>query len=210
MSTSVDETALPGPGADEEPRDVDPREIEQEAEVVQDAAVAPRPLRADFGDHFEANYRRLVAQLYAITLNSAEAHEAVQDAYARAWKSWSTIGRTPDPAAWVRRVAVRSTIRSWRRWFRRGARPAPAGAEGVTGTLLEALGRLPAPGRRCVVLHHMAGSSLAEIAAVEGVSPGTVGARLRRAQAVVADVLDDAVPAAENASLPGAEQGDQL
>ena len=29
----------------------------------------PEQLRADFGAHFEANYQRLVAQLYAITLN---------------------------------------------------------------------------------------------------------------------------------------------
>jgi DNA-directed RNA polymerase specialized sigma24 family protein len=204
MSTVTDETSLPGSGAD------DPAEGgEHGADVVQDAPVAPRPLREDFGAHFEANYPRLVAQLYAITLDSAEAHDAVQDAYARAWKSWSTIGHTPDPSAWVRRVAVRSTIRSWRRWFRRGARPVPAGAEGVTGTLLEALRRLDAPERRCVVLHHMAGASATEIAAIEGVSPGTVGARLRRAQAAVADVLQDAAPAAETAP-PGAEQGDQL
>jgi len=207
MTTVVDETSVPGSGADDPSED--PGVAGHAAEVVQDAPVAPRPLRADFGDHFEANYPRLVAQLYAITLDSAEAHDAVQDAYARAWKSWSTIGRSPDPSAWVRRVAVRSTIRSWRRWIRRGARPVPAGADGVTGALLEALRGLAPPERRCVVLHHMAGASTAEIAAIEGVSPGTVGARLRRAQVAVADVLQDAAPAAETAP-PGAEQGDQL
>ena len=40
-------------------------------------ALRPDQLRADFGAHFEANYQRLVAQLYAITLNPAEAHDVV-------------------------------------------------------------------------------------------------------------------------------------
>src|SRR6478672_6161556 len=55
-------------------------------QVVQDAAApTPAQLRVDFGAHLEANYRRLVAQLYAITLDPAEAHSVVQDAYSRAW-----------------------------------------------------------------------------------------------------------------------------
>ncbi len=40
--------------------------------VVQDAPLpAPASLRVDFGAHLEAHYQRLVAQLYAITLNPA-------------------------------------------------------------------------------------------------------------------------------------------
>jgi RNA polymerase sigma factor (sigma-70 family) len=154
-------------------------------------------LRADFGAHFEANYQRLVGQLFAITLNSAEAHDVVQDAYAQAWKQWSAIGRRPDPAAWIRRVAVRSTVRSWRRrlsWLGVG-RPTPIADEAVdprTGAVLAALSRLTIAERRAVVLHHMAGWSVAEIATVERSSAGAVNVRLARGSQVVERALPDA------------------
>ncbi|OLT20727.1 hypothetical protein BJF78_09170 [Pseudonocardia sp. CNS-139] len=145
-------------------------------------------LRADFGAHLEANYQRLVAQLYAITLDAGEAHDAVQDAYSRAWRNWDTIGGSPDPSAWVRRVAVRSTARSWRRTLARFgiARPRPVsdGVDPRTGALLAALGRLSPGERRAVVLHHMAGASLGGDrragADVRGDRAGPVGPRARR------------------------------
>jgi RNA polymerase sigma factor (sigma-70 family) len=150
--------------------------------------------RADFGAHFEANYQRLVAQLFAITLNSAEAHDVVQDAYSRAWRQWSAIGRSPDPAAWIRRIAVRSTVRSWRRnvaWLGIG-RPKPVADEAVdprTAAVLAALARLSIAERRAVVLHHMAGWTVAEIATVERSSPGAVTMRLARGARVVENAL---------------------
>jgi RNA polymerase sigma factor (sigma-70 family) len=158
------------------------------------APVGRVQLRADFGAHFEANYQRLVAQLFAITLNSGEAHEVVQDAYSRAWRQWTAIGRLRDPAEWVRRVAVRSTIRSWRRaltWVGVG-RPQPVDADAVepaTAALLSALARLSTAERRAIVLHHMAGWSIAEIAVVERSSPGNVSVRLARASQVVGGAL---------------------
>lgn len=161
------------------------------AAIVQDAPAPTRAqLRIDFGAHLEADYRRLVAQLYAITLDPVEAHAVVQDAYSRAWRSWAAISRSADPTGWVRRVAVRSTIRSWRRW-RRGARRPVNGSDARTGALLAALRQLPVAERRCVVLHHMAGSPVREIAALEGVSVGTIVARLARAQQIVTDALTD-------------------
>ncbi len=159
-------------------------------QVVQDApAPTPAQLRVDFGAHLEANYRRLVAQLYAITLDPAEAHAVVQDAYSRAWRSWATVSRSPDSVGWVRRVAVRSTVRSWRRVRPRWRRPVGPGPETQAGAVLAALRALPAAERRCVVLHHMAGASVQEIAAVEGIPVGTTAARLARAQKVVSDGL---------------------
>lgn len=170
-----------------------------EADVEQDGpAPSPAELRVDFGAHLEANYQRLVAQLYAITLDPGEAHDVVQDAYSRAWRDWATVSRSEDPTAWVRRIAVRSTVRSWRRVLARVGigRPQPVG-DGVdprTGALLSALRRLPAAERRCVVLSHMAGASLGEIAAIEQVTRGTVQARLARARQVVTEGMADVLP----------------
>jgi DNA-directed RNA polymerase specialized sigma24 family protein len=179
-----------------------------QAQVIQDGPAPTRAeLRIDFGAHLEANYRRLVAQLYAITLDPAEAHSVVQDAYSRAWRSWATVSRTPDPTGWVRRVAVRSTIRSWRRFRLRSRRPIGPSPDTSVGALLAALHRLPLPERRCVVLHHMAGVSLPEIAAVEGVSVGTTAARLSRAQHDVNTGLVDVLSEALGPDDPNALDG---
>jgi RNA polymerase sigma factor (sigma-70 family) len=169
--------------------------------AVQDApAPSPSALRVDFGAHFEANYQRLVAQVYAITLDAGEAHDAVQDAYSRAWRSWAQVRRTADPAAWVRRVAVRSTIRSWRRILARlglggTARPSGRTVDPRTRALLDALARLPVPERRAVVLFHMVGAPVSEIAALERVSTEKVEARLGRARHVVTEGMADVLPA---------------
>ena len=169
---------------------VDPEPWSEGTQVVQDApAHTPAQLRVDFGAHLEANYRRLVAQLYAITLDPAEAHSVVQDAYSRAWRSWATVSRSPDSVGWVRRVAVRSTIRSWRRLRLRSRHHLGPSPYTEPGAVLAALRELSAAERRCVVLHHMAGAPVKEIAAVEGISVGTTAARLARAQKVVSDGL---------------------
>jgi RNA polymerase sigma-70 factor (ECF subfamily) len=187
-------------------RDVD---LDADAPLADPAAptdldwLTPAQLRADFGDHFEAHYQRLVAQLYAITLNPAEAHDVVREAYSRAWRRWSTVGASPDPAAWVRRVAVRSTMRSWRRVAGRIApgrlrRALVDAGEPRTRAMLLALGRLPDAERRAVVLVDMAATPVVEVAALEQVPPGTVAARLSRARQVVGDALvelDAAAPA---------------
>lgn len=167
----------------------------ERAQVEQDGPISsPMRLRVDFGAHLEDNYQRLVAQLYAITLDPREAHDVVQDAYSRAWRKWAEISRTADPTAWVRRVAVRSTVRSWRRLFNRHGKPVREGVDPRTSAILAALARLPAPERRCVVLYHMAGASIGEIAAIEESTPSAVQARLSRARGVVSEGLADVLP----------------
>ncbi len=182
----------PAPVADAPAADRDPLEIPS------DPVPLPVELRVDFGAHFEDNYQRLVAQLYAITLDSGHAHDAVQDAYARAWRRWATVGASADPTAWVRGVAVRSTIRSWRHLFGRFAigrgRPNRGSVERRTAAMLTALRGLPAPERRAIVLTYMAGSSAAEIAAVEQVSFNTVQARLSRGRRLITENLADDLP----------------
>ena len=161
-------------------------------------ASSPAQLRVDFGAHLEANYQRLVAQLYAITLDPGEAHDVVQDAYSRAWQSWVAIGRTPDPSAWIRRVAVRSTIRSWRRAMARFGIGRPraigVGVDPRTGAVLASLARLSPAERRAVVLFHMAGATVEEIAAIEQASETLVNARLTRGRHVVTEGMADVLP----------------
>ena len=164
--------------------------VSEGTQVVQDApAPTPAQLRVDFGAHLEANYRRLVAQLYAITLDPAEAHSAVQDAYSRAWRSWATVSRSPDPSA---------GSAEWP-----SAPPSAAGAgcgSGRADTVGPGQDTESAPcSRRCAgcpppsvgasCCTTWPGAPVQEIAAVEGVSLGTTAARLARAQKVVSDGL---------------------
>jgi RNA polymerase sigma factor (sigma-70 family) len=123
----------------------------------------------------------------------------VQEAYARAWRRWTSLGSSPDATAWIRGVAVRSTIRSWRSVFGRFGvgrrRPDREIGEPHTAALLSALRRLPGAERRALVLTYMAGTSLEEIAAVEQVSVNTVQARLSRGRRLVTENLADDLPA---------------
>jgi DNA-directed RNA polymerase specialized sigma24 family protein len=179
-------------------------EVEQSADATEASAEPtvthrrPEQLRSDFGAHFEAHYQRLVAQLYAITLNPAEAHDVVREAYSRAWRRWTEVGSSADPTGWVRRVAVRSTMRSWRRTAARlglrGGRTLVEGGEPRTRAILTALSRLRDTERRAVVLVDMAGVPVVEVASLEQVPPGTVAARLSRARRVVGDALAEFGP----------------
>jgi RNA polymerase sigma-70 factor (ECF subfamily) len=168
--------------------------VEQETMFV--SGLGSGRQRTEFGQHLEAHYPRLVAQLYAITLDAGEAHEVVQDAYARAWRNWAEIVRSGDPSVWVRRVAVSTTIHSWRSLLarvglRRRRPPEISTMAPRTAALIGALYRLPPPERRAVVLFHMVGASTAEIAALEGKPERKIESRLSRARLVVTEDMVD-------------------
>lgn len=174
------------------------------AVVAQHRVVPHGEMRADFGAHLETHYPRLVAQLYAITLHPGDAHEAVQDAYSRAWRSWSRL-RDEDVVGWVRRVAIRTSMRGWRpgltrAGLRRNRLPDAAALEPQTAALLQALSRLPIAVRRAVVLRHMAGLEDAEIAELERVAEQEVLQRLRRGRDAVHDGMDEMLGRAVDAA----------
>lgn len=191
-------------GAPDEPPPMSGALVQQHRAVPQDE------LRADFGAHLETHYPRLVAQLYAITLDPRQAHDAVQDAYSRAWRRWADLrGREAGPDAvpgredavvgWVRGVAIRISARGRLLRLGRRHRPNPEETDPRTGALLEALGRLGAADRRAVVLHHMAGMSPDAVAELEGIGEQEVRRRLTRGREVVgegmAEVLEEMVGA---------------
>jgi RNA polymerase sigma-70 factor (ECF subfamily) len=150
----------------------------------------------DFAAFYTATWRRTVACAYAVLGDLGAAEEAAQEAYTKAWPRWSAISTYDDPGAWVRQVATRHAISGWRR--RRTARrylaaatspdPAPP-PDDTTVALVAALKRLPEAQRRALVLHHLAGFSVADIAAAERCPEGTVKARLARGRAALVPLL---------------------
>jgi RNA polymerase sigma-70 factor (ECF subfamily) len=153
---------------------------------------------AAFGEFYATSYRGLVAELYAYTGNLSDAQEAAQEAYLRAWKHWRRVNTYEQPRAWVRRVGYRIAVDRWRKartalasWRRHGPPPAVPELDAVSHDLVAALRQLPESQRRALVMHHMGGLSVSEIAATEEVAEGTVKARLSRGRAALAKLLTD-------------------
>jgi RNA polymerase sigma-70 factor (ECF subfamily) len=154
--------------------------------------------RTDFDAFYTAGYRRVVGQLYAMVGDLAEAEDAVQEAYCRAWQRWSTISQYADAESWVRTVAYRVAVSNWRKAMSRlraHRRDAPRDdipdlrAEHVA--LMGALRGLKPPLRQAIVLHYVVGLPVGEVARETGAAEGTVKSRLSRGRAALAAVLGE-------------------
>jgi RNA polymerase sigma-70 factor, ECF subfamily len=149
-----------------------------------------------FTAFYDATWGRTVACAYAVTGDVGAAEEVAQEAYTRAWPRWSTLSTYDDPGAWVRQVATREAVSRWRRSrtaMRHLARsrppePAPPPSENSVA-LTAALRQLPEAQQRALVLHHLAGFSVADIARLESCPEGTVKARLSRGRAALGSIL---------------------
>lgn len=147
---------------------------------------------------YEASYRRLVVQLYAVCGDLADAEDAVQEAFVTAIRKQREIARIGNPEAWVRTVALNRLRSGWRhtavvRKYRSSV-PGPQeaveiGPEHVAITT--ALAQLNEGQRRAVVLHYLADLSTAQIAVELGISEGTVKSRLARGRTLLAELLND-------------------
>lgn len=160
------------------------------------------PEAPGFDDFYAATYRRVVGQVYAMTGNLDEAQDAVQEAYIRAWQRWRTVGAYGDPESWIRTVAYRVAVSSWRRAvnrlaaLRRLGEPDPVPSPGPDHVaLVRALSQLPAEQRRVVVLHHLVGLAVEDIARETGTPVGTVKSRLSRGRHTMAGLLGEPVDA---------------
>ena len=154
--------------------------------------------RPDMDELYDASYRRLVVQIYAICGDLAEAEDAVQDAFVTALRKRPQLARVSNPEAWVRTVALNSVRHRWRHTsvVRRyqakvpgPQRPVEVGPEHVA--IVTALEEVDAHQREAVVLHYLADIPVADIALQLGVPEGTVKSRLSRARERLAGLLDD-------------------
>ncbi len=130
--------------------------------------------------------------------NRADAEEAVQEAYLRAWRFRDSLSGG-DPRRWLYRVVVNtcnSKLRTEIPHRDRRDRSDPAaeleertdriGAADTAHDVLAALGDLPVHLRVVVVLRYYADLSEREIATAIGRPPGTVKSRLHEARRLLA------------------------
>ena len=132
--------------------------------------------------------------LVTVTGSHETARDAVQEAFARALRSSDQFRGDGSLEAWIFRIALRTALET-----RRNGNEV-ALHEALDPTLPEperdpelaaALRELPPRRRLIVFLRYFADLSYAEIAAVCGISEGTVAAALAQAKAALLEALEN-------------------
>lgn len=138
----------------------------------------------------------LVRAVHAMTGDASEGQDCVQEAFAKAWQRWEVVSAYDAPEAWVRQVAWRLAVSRFRRARHgrdrlRGQRP-PEPVPALSSdhvALVQGLGALPLAQCQAIVLHHLLGLSVEEVARDMSAPVGTVKARLSQGRAALAAQL---------------------
>jgi RNA polymerase sigma-70 factor (ECF subfamily) len=151
-----------------------------------------------FDAFYAGSVRRVTSQLYALIGDRAEAEDAVQEAFARAWQRWGKVSSYGDPEGWVRTVSYRISVSSWRKRAntaiahrRLGAAAAIPGLSPDYIAIIDALRKISSDQRRAIVLYHLVGLSVTEIATETGASTAAVKARLARGRSALSAHLTE-------------------
>jgi RNA polymerase sigma-70 factor (ECF subfamily) len=152
-----------------------------------------------FEEFYAGAVSRLMGQLFLVTGDLYEAEEVVQEAFARASVRWSWLRDYNAPEAWVRRVAMnlaadraRKLRRHARAILRLGPPPEAPEVSVESLVLVEALGSLPVRQRQAIVLHHLVGLPVQEVAETLRIPDGTVKSLLSRGRRALAAKLGEA------------------
>jgi RNA polymerase sigma-70 factor, ECF subfamily len=126
---------------------------------------------------------------YAVTRRSDLADDAAQDAFVNAIRSLDGFDRRRPFAPWIAKIAVnraRDLLRAERRHTVARLEETMEAPERVDASdLLLAIASLPREQREALVLHHVLGFSLREVAEIVSAPEGTVASRLGRAVAQI-------------------------
>lgn len=150
---------------------------------------------------FERLYRATVARVHALARRvvRADADEATQEIYLRAWRGLAGWRGEAGVATWLHRLALNTLLDMVAR-----REPAETGAEdevsraaaaeirpGARLELEEAIAELPRGARLVFVLHELEGLSHEEIAVRLGLSIGTSKSQLHRARLLLRAALGE-------------------
>ena len=138
---------------------------------------------------------------FAILGSEADAHDAAQSSLVEAWRQLSRLREPERFDAWLQRIVVNAARQVIRANSRRRVREVPASTvEALDGpaapsgrddaaVLDVALRTLPVEQRSILVLHHLEGHGLAELAAILAIPVGTAKSRLFTARRALAAAI---------------------
>jgi RNA polymerase sigma-70 factor (sigma-E family) len=139
-----------------------------------------------YDEFFDACLPVVLGVVGRLTASRADAEDVAVEALGRAFADWPRLGVLPYRQAWVVRVATNLVLADRRRARRlRPELPPPSAADvgdtvALQATLLTALRRLPRRQREAVVLRYLADLPEAEVAALLGVTSGSVKTHVHR------------------------------
>jgi RNA polymerase sigma-70 factor (ECF subfamily) len=159
---------------------------------------------AGFGERIAENQRRVFQIAYSVLGNSADAEDAAQEAFLRAYQKFDSLREAEKFRAWVNRIVFRLALnrkRGYRRWLARdtawqsmetptmldGAREAEQGV--MLNRLRSEIERLPEKFRAVLQLSLVEDMEAAEMGAVLGIPAGTVRSRLHTARKLLLEVM---------------------
>lgn len=138
------------------------------------------------------HYANLVRRLVVVLGNTHDAEDVAQDAYLRAFESWTRFDGA-DVRAWLYTIALRlafNQLRGRRRWLAAIGRMEPrAWTDAVDPDLANALRHLDARTRTALLLNVVDGYTQAEIGRMLRVPEGTVASWLSRGRATLRTLL---------------------
>ncbi len=154
----------------------------------------------EYDDVYAALWPRLVRTAYAVAGDRGLAEDAVQTAFAKAYRSWRRISRMTAPEAYLRRMVVNEVLNDRRLARHRHELPSAEPPEEATPIPVEpalahdemwrAVSTLPPRQRAVLVLRYYEDLSEQQIADALGCRPGTVKSQASAALAALRTRLD--------------------
>ncbi len=152
----------------------------------------------EYDDVYAALWPRLVRTAYAVSGDLGIAEDAVQTAFAKAYRSWRRISRLEAPEAYLRRMVVNEVLNDHRKARRRHEitsdeppeRPAVLDDGRHDDEMWRAISSLPPRQRAVLVLRYYEDLSEQQIAEALGCRPGTVKSQASAALATLRTRLD--------------------
>ncbi|WP_240938045.1 SigE family RNA polymerase sigma factor [Nocardioides sp. JQ2195] len=154
----------------------------------------------EFDEWVSARIPALLRFAYLVTGSREAADDVLQSVLTRSFERWSTVRRTHDPDAYVRRMIINENVSSWRRWGKRQT-PVPEIVDrhrvsdpsdqvSNADAVWRVCQALPRRQRAAVVLRFYEDLDHREIAGILGCSEVTVRSQIHRALAALRAELE--------------------
>jgi RNA polymerase sigma-70 factor, ECF subfamily len=137
---------------------------------------------------------RLYTVAHRLLRNRADAEDAVQRAFLKAFEARESYAPRWALSTWLYRVLTNVCIDELRRRRRVPPEPLPSGRAGTQVDrvdLTRALATVPREARVLLALHYVNGLSYRELAAIRGISVNTVKSQLARGKAILKHALEE-------------------